>query len=109
MKDIDLALFTGVDIPVPQCQIVVHQPTIKEISMVGEKVFLSGIQVLCIDKDDFKQGENSLSNTPNFQIFMTVMSAEEAKEAKKMVTHSQNMQGQPCSRRLYLPFHFRLW
>ncbi len=85
MKDIDLALFTGVDIPVPQCQIVVHQPTIREISMVGEKVFLSGVQVLCIDKDDFKQGENSLSNTPNFQIFMTVMRAEEAKESKKMV------------------------
>lgn len=39
MKDIDLALFTGVDIPVPELQIIIHQPTIKEISMVGEKPF----------------------------------------------------------------------
>ena len=91
MKDIDLALFTGVDIPIPECQIVIHQPTIKEISMVGEKQFLSGVQVLCIDKDDFKQGENNLSNTPNFQIFMTVMGAKEAEESKKAVIDSLSL------------------
>ncbi len=91
MKDIDLALFTGVDIPIPECQIVIHQPSIKEISMVGEKEFLSGVQVLCIDKDSFKKGENSLSNTSNFQIFMTVMGAEEAKETKKAVLESLSL------------------
>ena len=91
MKDIDLALFTGVDIPIPECQIVIHQPTIKEISMVGEKQFLSGVQILCIDKDDFKQGENNLSNTPNFQIFMTIMGAKEAEESKKAVLESLSL------------------
>ena len=91
MKDIDLALFTGVDIPIPECQIVIHQPSIKEISMVGEKEFLSGVQVLCIDKDSFKKGENSLSNTSNFQIFMTVMGAEEAKETKRAVLESLSL------------------
>jgi hypothetical protein len=38
-----LALMTGIDIPVPECQIVVHQPKIKEISYVGEKDFYKGI------------------------------------------------------------------
>lgn len=51
MLDIKLALMTGVDIPIPECQLVMHQPTIKEISMIGEKIFFSGIQTLCIDKN----------------------------------------------------------
>lgn len=84
MKDIDLALFTGVDIPIPECEIILHQPTITEISMIGEKAFLSGIQILTVDKEVFK-GEKDLSNTTNFQIFMTIMLEKEAKEAKKQV------------------------
>ena len=36
MKDFSLALMTGVDIPIPECQLTVHQPSIKEISMLGE-------------------------------------------------------------------------
>lgn len=85
MKDIDLALFTGVDIPIPECQIIIHQPSIKEISMIGEKVFFSGVQVLCIDKDQLKEDKTDLSNTTNFQIFMTIMQEKEAKETKDCV------------------------
>ena len=85
MKDIDLALFTGVDIPIPSCQLIIHQPSITEISMVGEKDFLSGVQTLCIDKDQFKQDKENLSNTTNFQIFMTIMQEKEAKEIKSNV------------------------
>ena len=85
MKDIDLALFTGVDIPIPSCQLIIHQPSIEEISMVGEKDFLSGVQTLCIDKDQFKQDKENLSNTTNFQIFMTIMQEKEAKEIKSNV------------------------
>ena len=83
MKDIDLALYTGVDIPIPECQIVIHQPSIKEISMIGEKVFMTGVQVLCVDKDQFKEGKIDLSNTTNFQIFMTIMQEKEARENKE--------------------------
>lgn len=85
MKEIDLALFTGVDIPIPELQIIIHQPTIKEISMVGEKPFLLGVQTLCIDKEQFKQDKKDLSNTSNFQIFMTIMHEKEAKESKENV------------------------
>jgi len=83
MKDIELALFTGVDIPIPECELTIHQPTIKEISMIGEKPFLSGVQILTVDKKVFKDGKG-LSNTTNFQIFMTIMNNKESKEGKKM-------------------------
>ena len=91
MKDIDLALYTGVDIPIPECQIVIHQPSIKEISMIGEKVFMTGVQVLCVDKDQFKEGKIDLSNTTNFQIFMTIMQEKEAKETKECVLEALSL------------------
>jgi len=84
MEDISLALFTGVDIPIEECELIIHQPNFIEISMIGEKRFLSGVQVLTIDKRMFKDG-NDLSNTSNFQIFMTIMNREEGKKSKKMV------------------------
>ena len=77
-------LFSGVDIPIPQCQLIVHQPTLKEISMIGERAFLSGVQILTIDKRLFKD-EKGLSNTTNFQIFMTIMNNQESQESKRMV------------------------
>ena len=88
MKDLDLALFTGVDIPIPDYQLVLHQPTIKEISMIGEKDFLTGVQYLCVDKEQFREGEKDLSNTTNFQIFMTIMTEKEAKEQKESIINA---------------------
>ena len=86
MEEIDLALFTGVDIPIPECQLIIHQPTIKEISMVGEKKFLFGIQTLCVDRDELANRDKiDLSNTSNFQIFMTMMKADEMKDHKENV------------------------
>ena len=41
----DLALMTGVDIPIPELQLALHQPTIKEISYIGETEFLVGYPV----------------------------------------------------------------
>ena len=88
MKDIDLALLTGVDIPIPECQLTLHQPTIEEISMIGEKQFLAGAQVLCITKEELedKTGRQpALINTPNFKIFITIMTSKEVKDAKNAV------------------------
>lgn len=82
MFDIRLALMTGIDIPIPECQITLHQPTIKEISMVGEKDFFIGAQVLCIDKQNYIQDENALEEVNNFQIFMKMMTDESTKDKK---------------------------
>ena len=91
MKDIDLALFTGVDIPIPECQIIIHQPSFEEISMVGEKSFLAGVQLLCIDKEQFEQDKKDLSNTSNFQIFMTIITNKEVIENKENVLNALSL------------------
>ena len=83
--DIRLALMTGTDIPVPSCQLTIHQPTIKEIGMIGEKDFFIGAQCLSIEKTMYIQDESLLSNTSNFQIFMTIMSEKQEVEKKNNV------------------------
>jgi hypothetical protein len=48
--DYRLSLIAGTDIPIPECQLVIHQPSIKEIAFLGEEDFFIGIQCLCIHK-----------------------------------------------------------
>jgi len=43
MIDNRLALICGTPIPVPECQLSIHQPSIAEISFIGEKDFFAGI------------------------------------------------------------------
>ena len=86
-----LILMSGADIPVPELQIAVHQPTIKEISMIGEKEFFMGAQVLCLNKTMYIQDENLLSETTNFQIFMTMMQSKEAANTKLCVMKVLNL------------------
>lgn len=85
MFDYRLALMTGVDIPVPELQLVLHQPTIKEISMVGEQDFFIGIQLLCVKKELYIQDESLLANTTNFQIFMTMINEKQMADKKACV------------------------
>ena len=77
-----LSLMCGIDIPIPECQITIHQPRIKEIAYIGEEDFFSGIQCLCLNKTMFSQDEIVLENTNNFQIFMMIMSEKEAAKKK---------------------------
>ena len=83
--DTRLALMCGTDFPVPECQLTIHQPRIKEIALIGEADFFSGIQCLCLNKTMFVQDESLLETTNNFQIFMTVMSEKEAIDKKMAV------------------------
>ena len=85
MFDYRLALMTGVDIPIPELQVVIHQPTIKEISMMGEQDFFIGIQLLCINKNIYIQDETLLANTTNFQIFMALMNEQQVADKKTAV------------------------
>lgn len=85
MTDLRLALMCGSDIPVPQCKVVIHQPKIKEIALIGETDFFVAIQCLTINKSLFPQDKRLLENTSNFQIFMTIMQEKEAKDKKEAV------------------------
>ena len=80
--DTRLALMCGTDYPVPECQLVVHQPSIKEISLIGEVDFFTGAQCICLNKSMFVKDESLLEDTTNFQIFMTIMSEKDAADKK---------------------------
>lgn len=83
--DYRLALMAGTDIPIPECKVVLHQPTIKEIAMIGEKNFFTGISCLSIRKEGFIKDRSLLSQTSDFQIFMMVMEDESMQEKKQDV------------------------
>ena len=80
--DTRLTLMCGTDYPVPECQLVIHQPRIKEIAYIGEQDFFSGVQCLCLNKTMFVKDESLLADTNNFQIFMTIMSEKETIDKK---------------------------
>ena len=82
MEDLRLALMCGTDIPIPELQLTIHQPKIREIALIGEKDFFIGVQCLNINKNSLIQDKNLLLNTNNFQIFMTIMSEAEARDKK---------------------------
>lgn len=84
--DYRLAMMCGTDLPVPECQIIIHQPSITEISLIGENVYFTGAQCLTLSKNMFTiQGKEALGDITNFQIFMMVMLDKEAKDKKNAV------------------------
>lgn len=84
MFDYRLALATGIDLPIPELQTVVHPPSILEISYLGETDFLTGVQLLCLNKSMYS-GENMglLDNVTNFQIFIQIMNEKQVEPEKK--------------------------
>ena len=83
--DTRLAMMCGIDIPIPQCELIIHQPRIKEIAYLGEKDFFTAVQTFCVNKNMFLQDKALLENTNNFQIFMTIMSEKETADKKEAV------------------------
>lgn len=83
--DLALALMCGTDIPIPECQLVIHQPRMHEIALIGDTDFFTAIQTLCVNKNMIAQGETLLADTNNFQIFMTIMQEKEAIDKKEAV------------------------
>lgn len=72
--NIDLALMTGIDIPFPEAEITLHQPTIKEIAFLGEDVFFSGCEILNFSKDILEEKDKiSLENKSDFDILIAIL------------------------------------
>ena len=80
--DIRLGLMCGIDLPIPECKVIIHQPKIKEIAHLGEKEFFIGVQTLCLDKKFMISDKALLETTNNFQIFMTIMSEKQTVDKK---------------------------
>ena len=50
----DLLLLSGNDIPFESANLIIHQPTIKEIAYIGEDAFFTGCDFLKFSKDRLK-------------------------------------------------------
>lgn len=75
----------GIDIPIPELQLVIHIPTIKDIAYMGESKFFMAVQYLCLDKEALIQDENLLSSLTNFQVLMKVLEQSQDKEKKEAI------------------------
>ena len=85
MEDIRSALIAGIDIPIPECQLILHQPKIREIAFLGDTHFFTGAQTLALHKSMFVEDRTVLDDINNFQIFMTVIGEKEMADKKRDV------------------------
>lgn len=83
--DYRVALISGIDIPIPECGITLHQPTITDIGYIGESDFFVGLQTLCVYKDMFVNVEGFQLIKSNFQVFMMLMNDDDTKDKKRTV------------------------
>lgn len=81
--DLSIALMAGTDIPIPECQLTLHQPRFKEIGFIGEKSLMTGIQSLCFYSSF--SGKTVPKELKNFHIFMTMMTDKETADKKAAV------------------------
>ena len=85
---LDLILMTGADIPVPEIKSVIHQPTIKDISMIGETEFFTGLHLITISTNFLLMQQAvipQIENTTNFQIFISLINQKDFKDKKEEV------------------------
>lgn len=70
----DLLLLSGNDIPFFQAQVIVHQPTLKEIAYIGEDIFFQGCELLNFSKDVLEEEVKiSLVDKTNFDVLMSII------------------------------------
>ena len=70
----ELILLSGADIPFIEGTVTIHQPTIYEISFIGEEVLFTGCELLKFSKDILStEDKNRLFNQTDFNILMSIM------------------------------------
>lgn len=70
---------SGQDVPIPECNIVVHQPTIKQIVMFKESHFLAGVGILAHAKENanrVRENNSSAYQFSDFQILLAVITQD---------------------------------
>lgn len=79
----ELLLLSRNDIPFIEAQMNIHQPTIAEIALIGERSFFSGCQFLNFSKDILSdEDKNALGDKSDFEVFMMIMNSKESLEYK---------------------------
>lgn len=80
----NLLLISGVDIPFPQARLTIHQPTIKEISYIGEENFFLGCEILNYSQPE--KDKKRLKNKTNFDIIMSILKSKDPSVLKSKVS-----------------------
>lgn len=86
--DYNLALMTGIDFPIEELNLIIHQPTIKEISYLGEHQLFMGAQLICVSKDQYLSDMGEEINNiqiSNFDIFMEIIKQPELGQQGKAI------------------------
>ena len=79
----ELLLLSKNDIPFQAAQVNIHQPTIKEISLIGEEGFHIGCQFLNFSKDILSiEDKRVLENKGDFDIFMSIINSPQGGKYK---------------------------
>jgi hypothetical protein len=82
----ELLLLSGNDIPFTEAQLVIHQPTIKEIAYIGEDSFFAGCELLKFSKNNLPlQDRNLLVDKTDFDIIMSVIRDKSENSQKSRV------------------------
>ena len=86
IDDLNIALMCGNDIPIVDCQLVAHQPSIQELALLGERSIFMAAQTLNVHKKLVKAEDISLlGEITNFEVFMMVMNDERTQDKKEEV------------------------
>ena len=73
----ELLLLSGNDIPLYSANLIIHQPTIKEIAHIGEEAFFTGCEFLRFSKDNLEEKDKALlENYTNFEVLMSIVRTE---------------------------------
>ena len=79
----DLLLLSKNDIPFIPAQITIHQPTIKEIALIGEENFFAGCELLNFSKEILSETDKiNLAKLTNFEILMSIMNDKNSNSLK---------------------------
>jgi hypothetical protein len=73
-----LRLITGTDIPLIDIGITIHQPKIREISLIGEEQFFIGCELINFSKEQLvSEDKKSLEQFTDFDILLTMINSPE--------------------------------
>lgn len=76
-----IALYiSGQDVPIQECNIVIHQPTIKQIILFKETVFINAVQLLGkLDEymNRLRESNSSVEEFTDFQLLMALLNQDE--------------------------------
>lgn len=80
----DLLLLSGNDIPFEPANLIIHQPTIKEIAYIGEEAFFTGCDFLKFSKERLKEEDKvHLVELTNFDILMSISMTNDIEMQKR--------------------------